>query len=258
MTRRKAIVFGLTVTCATLPLPSSPPATSPADEVNPSITVLFAPGDDCIKAIVEELNAATSSIRVQAYVLTSDVIGAALVGAKQRGVDVRVMLDAQVSHSVGSKAESLLANKAVVRVDGSHHQAHNKIIIIDRSVVITGSLDFSEKAAKQNAENLLIIKGHPEVARRYNLNWSADYKHSTPYIAADKPSEDKTAPAMKGPGESAGNATAANGKHIVYVTKYGKRYHRKDCQHVRAGAEAITRDEAIKRGLTPCKRCRPD
>jgi endonuclease YncB( thermonuclease family) len=44
---------------------------------------------------------------------------------------------------------------------------------------------------------------------------------------------------------------------IVYVTKSGKKYHRKDCQYLRKSAIPITLKEAIARGYEPCSRCKP-
>lgn len=44
---------------------------------------------------------------------------------------------------------------------------------------------------------------------------------------------------------------------LVYVTPHGKKYHRRDCPHVRNGAMALTLREARAKGYTPCSRCKP-
>ena len=44
---------------------------------------------------------------------------------------------------------------------------------------------------------------------------------------------------------------------IVYVTKTGKKYHRQDCQFLSKSKIAMGLDEAKKRGLTPCRICKP-
>lgn len=41
----------------------------------------------------------------------------------------------------------------------------------------------------------------------------------------------------------------------VYITRTGKRYHREGCRYLRGGAVAMTREEALKRGLSPCHVC---
>ena len=44
-------------------------------------------------------------------------------------------------------------------IDNKHAIAHNKIMIIDQSTIITGSFNFTKAAEEKNAENLLIIRG---------------------------------------------------------------------------------------------------
>lgn len=46
-------------------------------------------------------------------------------------------------------------------------------------------------------------------------------------------------------------------KIIVYVTKSGKKYHRKDCYHLRKSSRAISLREAVKKGYGPCSHCKP-
>ena len=42
----------------------------------------------------------------------------------------------------------------------------------------------------------------------------------------------------------------------VYVTKNGKKYHKADCLLVsKKGAKPIALDEALKKGLKPCRKC---
>jgi len=42
---------------------------------------------------------------------------------------------------------------------------------------------------------------------------------------------------------------------VVYVTKTGSRYHRTGCSSLRSSRIPMSREEAIKGGYTPCKRC---
>lgn len=56
-------------------------------------------------------------------------------------------------------------------------KAHNKIIILDEAIVISGSYNFSAAAYKRNTENLLIIT-NPTLARQYIQNWQARWRVS--------------------------------------------------------------------------------
>jgi phosphatidylserine/phosphatidylglycerophosphate/cardiolipin synthase-like enzyme len=67
-----------------------------------------------------------------------------------------------------------------VYIDSAHQIAHNKIMIIDRSTVITGSFNFTKSAEEKNAENLLVIPSK-ELAAKYYKNWRRHKEHSTKY-----------------------------------------------------------------------------
>ncbi|NMW20140.1 MAG: hypothetical protein HKK67_00580 [Chlorobiaceae bacterium] len=56
-------------------------------------------------------------------------------------------------------------------IDAVHAIAHNKIIIIDRSTLLTGSFNFTKAAEEKNAENLLILKGNKRLVDRYVQNF---------------------------------------------------------------------------------------
>jgi hypothetical protein len=43
----------------------------------------------------------------------------------------------------------------------------------------------------------------------------------------------------------------------VYITMSGDSYHTEQCKYVRMERQAITKEEAIDRGYTPCKVCKP-
>jgi len=43
----------------------------------------------------------------------------------------------------------------------------------------------------------------------------------------------------------------------VYITKTGKKYHRASCSYLKQSSIAISLQEAVARGYTPCSRCKP-
>ncbi len=140
--------------------------------------VCFTPGQDCTGEIVEALAIAKHSIYVQAYSFTSKPIANALVTAKKRGVDVKVILDKSQYKAEKYSASQFLDNQNVpVWIDSKPAIAHNKIMIIDESTVITGSFNFTKAAQDKNAENLLIIH-NSELAKQYLVNWQSRQKES--------------------------------------------------------------------------------
>ncbi len=157
----------------------SPRATwgSPKDS-NSKIEVLFSPQGGCADAIVRAIEGAEKRIGVQAYFFTSGEIADALAAAAKRGVQVMVILDSSQRKIEYSPWRDL--KKAGVRVlfDKEHKTANNKIILIDDDTVITGSYNYTKAAEKDNAENLLIIRGDAEVFDQFRRNFKKHMDHS--------------------------------------------------------------------------------
>jgi phosphatidylserine/phosphatidylglycerophosphate/cardiolipin synthase-like enzyme len=65
-----------------------------------------------------------------------------------------------------------------------HHQrwAHDKVMILDEEIVITGSYNWTVAAEKHNSENLLVIRD-PHLARVYTEHWQRHAAHSFRYRA---------------------------------------------------------------------------
>jgi phosphatidylserine/phosphatidylglycerophosphate/cardiolipin synthase-like enzyme len=141
------------------------------------IEVFFSPNSGSTEAIVREIDRARSELLVQAYSFTSAPIAQALLKAHKRGVRVAVILDKSQKTQKYSSA-TFLANAGIPTfIDDKHAIAHNKIILVDRSVVITGSFNFTKAAEEKNAENLLIIRSK-ELAKPYLENWQRHREHS--------------------------------------------------------------------------------
>src|SRR5262249_59151163 len=63
-------------------------------------------------------------------------------------------------------------------IDAHHAIAHNKVMLLDGHTIITGSFNFTHQAEQENGENLLVIKGHPELAAAYRKDFEAHQAHS--------------------------------------------------------------------------------
>lgn len=147
------------------------------EPVQASIRTYFSPNGGAQEAIVKELAQAKKSVRMQAYLLNNPHITDALVQAKNRGVDVKVIVDKKVETSKKDHAGILARGGIPVKVDDQHPSAHNKTIVIDGKTTIAGSYNFVDKAENRNAENLLIIDS-PEIARRYTEDWEKHNAHA--------------------------------------------------------------------------------
>lgn len=143
-------------------------------------TVYFSPRGGCTEAIIRTLQSARTEVLVQDYSFTSAPIAKALVSAHKRGVTVRVILDDSQRTANYSEADFLAHMGIATYLDGSHAIAHNKIIIVDRKVIITGSFNFTKSAEERNAENLLILRD-PSLAGQYLANFRQHLAHAKRY-----------------------------------------------------------------------------
>lgn len=143
----------------------------------PIVNVMFAPQDNVQGEIARQLRLAKQLVLVQAYLLTDNKISDALIAAHKRGVRVQVLMDAERERtSSGSDARRLSDAGILVRLETQYENAHNKIILIDKKTLITGSYNFTYTAQHKNAENVLFIQNAPQLLRRYTDNWEAHYK----------------------------------------------------------------------------------
>ncbi|MCC2646621.1 MAG: pld 1 [Rickettsiaceae bacterium] len=132
--------------------------------------VCFTPPQGCIKHIINTIESANNEVFVQAYSFTSGDITEALIQAHRRGIKVKVLIDRTSLTSRGSKIPLLINAGIPLSVCKVPGIAHNKVLVIDSKIVITGSYNFTNAAETRNAENLLIIKDE-DLAKKYITNW---------------------------------------------------------------------------------------
>lgn len=136
-----------------------------------NVLVCFTPPSKCGDFIVEQIKQAKQSIYIQAYGFTSRKIIDALIEAKNKGVEIEIILDRSNFHKKKQQVIELLENNHIkVYQDKVAGIAHNKVMIIDNITVITGSFNFTDNADKRNAENVIVLHDS-NVAKQYYDNW---------------------------------------------------------------------------------------
>jgi len=134
------------------------------------VQVYFCPQDDCADNLIKRIDSADSNIFIAVYSFTHDKVADALVRAKEKGVEVKVVFDS-VQGSNSSSDDEFLASKGieVFSRDGSGSM-HNKYAIIDMGLVATGSFNYSMNADTKNEENLLFVQS-ADLALQYKSNF---------------------------------------------------------------------------------------
>jgi phosphatidylserine/phosphatidylglycerophosphate/cardiolipin synthase-like enzyme len=179
MVRKPVLIISISILLLMAAFPY-PPLAAEVTLNNTPAQVYFSPRGGCTEAIVRELTGAQKEILVQAYSFTSRPIAKALVEAHKRGVKTEIILDKSQRREKYSAADFTAHMGIPTYIDSAHAIAHNKVMIIDRDVVITGSFNFTKAAEEKNAENMLIIRSR-ELAKAYLDNWEKHKRHSERY-----------------------------------------------------------------------------
>ena len=143
------------------------------------IKTLFSPEDNPDNAIIAELNKARESISFMAFSFTHRGIGQAMIDRYQAGVDVRGVFETRGSDTAFSRYPNMRGIGIPVKQDGNRWFLHHKVIIIDGKTVITGSFNFSNNAANNNEENVLILSGNRAIAQAYIGEFERVYSEGT-------------------------------------------------------------------------------
>lgn len=122
--------------------------------------------------IVDAVNASKSTIDCIIYSIQMKDIPDALIAARDRGVKVRVIIDESHVYPKADTQIKKLINAGdgievrTIRGTRSYGVMHNKITIHDKSLVTTGSYNWTFAATFSNYENLITAR-HPEYVNGY-------------------------------------------------------------------------------------------
>jgi len=111
------------------------------------------------QAVIDAINASTRTLDIAAFEWTNPRIGEAVLAAKNRGVTVRMVVDNE--HAVedeDSTIEPLIDAGIPMTYDNRSAFMHNKFMIIDSTLVITGSMNFTMNDTYRNNNNMLFMR----------------------------------------------------------------------------------------------------
>jgi phosphatidylserine/phosphatidylglycerophosphate/cardiolipin synthase-like enzyme len=124
----------------------------------------FTPVDDAMARIIQLVQGAKRSVYFMAFTYTDKDLANAMIKRYKSGVDVRGVIENRGASN--GALVPLYCAKVPVMVDGNKYTMHHKVIVIDESIVVTGSFNFTVAANQDNDENVLIIHS-PALASQY-------------------------------------------------------------------------------------------
>lgn len=123
------------------------------------INVFFSPQDKTIiNQIIPEIKNAKKYIYIPIFIITHKKMAQEIINAKQRGVDVKVIIDATSARNKYSQHTLFRQKNIPVKTENFAGKMHMKTLIIDDKLVFLGSMNFTKSGEMYNDENCILIK----------------------------------------------------------------------------------------------------
>jgi len=118
--------------------------------------VYFSPDGQCESKVIEWIGRANSSIHILIYSFTLDSVSDALITAHNEGVEIKIVFEkSQISQY--SEYQTLKTAGVMIRNDTNSKLMHHKVMIVNETIVLTGSFNWSASGQESNNENLIVL-----------------------------------------------------------------------------------------------------
>jgi len=119
----------------------------------------FLPDDkEALERLVNQLLSAKKSVRVAMFTFTHPKLIQTLVDLHKRNISVQVVLDAESSSKTSRVAfERFKKENMNIRISARHGLLHEKIAIIDDTILVGGSTNWTKAAFTINDEHIFVL-----------------------------------------------------------------------------------------------------
>ncbi|KAJ2479612.1 hypothetical protein IWW56_002975 [Coemansia sp. RSA 2131] len=134
----------------------------------------FFPSEESFNALVQFLDSAQSSLDICVFNITDNGVANAIIAAKRRGVDVRIITDDEQLTCKGSDVERLQEDHNIpFKTDNDPTKfMHSKFAVIDRRAVWCGSYNWTVAGRRSNNESV-ICTNDPETAHAFSSEFNS-------------------------------------------------------------------------------------
>ena len=128
------------------------------------VQIYFCPEDWCVNKVLDTLSTAQESIYFMTFSFTHDKIGDMLIDKHNAGLTVEGIMEKSQNNAFSEykRLEGILP----VQWEETGANLHHKVFIIDRRIVVTGSMNPSVNGDTKNDENVVIIES-PRLAESF-------------------------------------------------------------------------------------------
>lgn len=134
----------------------------------------FSPNRNALEVVMSFVLMAKDELLIAAYSFTSKDIAFAIADAKNRGVNVRVVVDNKQNSDDqgGYNAIDYLIKQGIEVIRNDNYAAmHHKFMVADKTHVQLGSFNYTASAATRNAETAIVLRDAPTIAINYRNEW---------------------------------------------------------------------------------------
>ena len=118
--------------------------------------------------LINLISKTKTSLDIAMFTINNVKIASEIKNIFSRGIKLRILTDSECIKMPSSNVYSLAALGISVKIDDSaRYHMHHKFCVIDKSVVVTGSFNWTDQAVNHNQENLLFIE-NKDLALKYS------------------------------------------------------------------------------------------
>ena len=136
----------------------------------------FFPNASNEEKVVSMLRTCKKTLDIAIFSLTLDSIAEAILEAYQRGIKVRMIADDECAKNKGSNVKLIASVGVPCKTDNAIYHMHHKFAVLDGSVVIMGSFNWTGQAVKYNQENIFFYEDKniaSQYAQEFERLWNS-------------------------------------------------------------------------------------
>ena len=159
----------------------------------------FFPNASNEEKVVSMLRTCKKTLDIAIFSLTLDSIAEAILEAYQRGIKVRMIADDECAKNKGSNVKLIASVGVPCKTDNAIYHMHHKFAVLDESVVIMGSFNWTGQAVKYNQENIFFYEDKniaSQYAQEFERLWNSfttviDQKEAAQAVENEAKEEEK-------------------------------------------------------------------
>ena len=129
-------------------------------QVSCNVSILFFPSKNSENVILDLLNKAITSVDICVYLIVHPDFIQTIKNIASKGIKVRLITDVNNTGNLRSIFDG--TSNIQMKTDTTKSAlVHNKFVVIDNSITITGSFNWTKRAVNDNEENVVILYGEP-------------------------------------------------------------------------------------------------